>query len=68
MFENNNYGRTIPAFVGGNKTKVFPLGFRALADASRDSALELVRTSNTAVSILKLDSQANGIADSVTTP
>lgn len=66
--DNSDYGHTIPAFIGGNDAKVFSLGFRALADTSRDSALELVRTPNTAVSILQLDSQANGIADPVTAP
>jgi hypothetical protein len=60
--------RTIPSFVCRDNAKIFSLCFCTLTDAARDSTFEFVRTADTAVSILELYSQADGIANTVTAP
>jgi hypothetical protein len=47
---------TVPSLVGGDETEILTLSFGAFTDTSTDTALDLMRGTNTLVAFLELDS------------
>lgn len=60
--------KDVPSLVGRDETKVLRLRLSTLANASGDTALELVRTSHSPVAVLEVDGKADRVSDAVTAP
>ena len=58
----------VPALVGGDDADVLAAGLRALARASRDAELQLVRRAEAAVAQLELHGHRHGVLHAVAAP
>ena len=59
---------TVPSFVGSDETEVLALRLGTFSNATRYSSLELVRRSNSFVTLLQLNGERDRISDSISTP
>lgn len=60
--------RTVPAFISCNYSEILSLCFCTFPHATRHTTLEFMGAAHAAIASLQLDSQTNGVTDTVTAP